>query len=170
MNSPDVKQLYDPEFQNEILGAQVPAGTYHVSPHDSVVDQWDDGRDRLEIPTTIACGEFKGRAGPRYQITLGGSSGVNKTTGKEFTIEAEDTYKRFRVTIKNIAGPLLRDLALTYDTNMLERTADVLNAEEPEFITVARKDGDWLRASQTHSLDEPPARWQCDCQIEDIAI
>ena len=153
----EVKDFYGTDTEGETLGSKLPDGTYLLSVAETEVGEWDDGRPRLDISTKVIGGEFDGRYGPRLTLSVGGSSGVAKKTGKEFTISDEDAAKRFRVTVKMIHPAAIRMRnSGSYDAAMLEDVGKALT-DRDVFIARVKEDANgYPRIDRVNAVDDPP--------------
>lgn len=78
----------------DLLPEELPKGFYQLRVDEAEVDEWDDGRLRVDIKTKVVGGEQDGQFGPRKTYSFGGYEGETKD-GREFSISAEEQDEAF---------------------------------------------------------------------------
>ena len=163
------KAFYDESYADETLGVDITDGLYHLRIGWGTVDEWDDGRPRMNQDTTIACGKFEGLFGPRIQLTLGGSTGVTQE-GRSFEVTQESTESKFRVWMKallpNPEGHFSNPGV--YDATLLEEASEAI--EGNEFIGRVNHKKGYTNLAKVHPLSDPPKGFKCECSVEALSL
>lgn len=152
----ELKGFYDPSYEGEKVGQTLPAGTYLFQVVEAEVDEWDDGRPRLDISTRVVGGEQDGMYGPRVTLTLGASSGETKR-GRKFVVTEEAAAQRVRVMVKMIhPGSIPMRNPSSYDKRMLEDIADALSDEDVFVGRTQETEDGYTRMQRIWAVDNPP--------------
>ena len=145
------------EFTDDELNPTLGKGIYHLKARETTVDEWDDGRPRLNVNTVVVSGEKKGVFGPRITFSLGESDGVT-VDGRAFHVDAQDELRKLRAAVK-VMHDGKPDVVI--DVNGSEKAALASIAKQiagDEFIARVNIDKNgYPRAGKLYPMSAPPA-------------
>ena len=145
------------EFTDDELNPSLAKGIYHLKARETTVDEWDDGRPRLNVNTIVVSGEKKGTFGPRITYSLGESDGTT-ADGREFHISAEDELRKLRAAVK-VMHDGKPDVVIDVkgsDKDALKAIAKAIAGDE--FIARVNIDKNgYPRAGKLYPMSAPPA-------------
>ena len=131
------------------------ATTYHVRVREAKVDEWDDGRARLDISTEVVSGEHTGKYGPRITLSEPHDyEGVTKD-GRAWKTTVRQEEDKISVQLNAMMGGMAFEFSLPIDEAAFAIMAKQLNNKE--FITnVKLDDNGYLRATRVFAMSNPP--------------
>ena len=143
---------------SDYTSEKLPAGTYRLRVKDASVDEWPDGRPRLDITTEVTEGEFTGRYGPRHQWSLGDADAVT-SEGVEFHVDGE--REKMKLSIQATAIHNGKQFSLTNDTEfdsfMLAEIGTQITGDEFIGVVIAdRKGYPKIATKGVYAMSSPP--------------
>ena len=159
MSNENVRGFFD--YTADDLNITVPKGTYKLEVTRAEVDEWDDGRPRLDVSTQICEGEHAGKFGPRLTFSLGDFDGET-AAGKAFHVDGEAEKQKLIRAVRTMHEnrPALHITFPTkFDAKMLDEIARQIVSDT--FIATVNegKDG-YLRVGRIFPLSDPPKSYK----------
>ena len=145
------------EYTTDELRNTLPKNVYQLKVRETTVDEWDDGRPKLNISTVVVGGAFDGKFGPRHTWSLGDSDGVAKD-GREFHVDGVEEAKKLIRDVRAIRDG--KEVVLSspgeYDDRMLTEIGKQIIGDS--FVASVSEDGNGYPKirGRIYAMSAPP--------------
>ena len=148
------------EYTAEDISNSAPAPTkgsvaYHVKVREAEVNEWEDGRTRLDISTEVASGEHSGKFGPRITWSEPRDyEGVTKD-GREWSTTEEAETAKIAVQLKAIMDGQTFPIQQPIREESFKAIGRRVVGRE-FIVNVKEDDNGYLRVTRVFAMSDPP--------------